>query len=156
MSHKRKPGYLPSGAPAHRLHSGSLDESALPAVFPAHRPRHFHIGWTPKKTVPTPLAGPVPRIYVIERDNDILLRAIMSGVHQTELEITVSEDSVHIRGRARCDEEQLKGKFDFTETYSELFFRKVELPGYVDITRANAEFDDDILEMTLPKIALAG
>ena len=155
MGHKRKSGYLPSGAPVHRLHSDGLEEES-PSVLPANRPRHFHIGWTPKKTVPTPFVGPVPRIYVIERDSDILLRAIMSGVHETVLEITVSEDSVHIRGRARCDENKLKGKLGFTETYSELFFRQVELPGYVDSTRSSAEFDDDVLEMTLPKIALAG
>ncbi len=156
MSHKRKTGHMPSSAPTHRPHAGSLEASALPSIFPAHKPRHFHIGWTPKKPVPTPLAGPVPRIYIIERDNEILLRAVMSGVHQTELEITVSEDSVHIRGRARCEENSLKNRFDFTETYSELFFRKVELPGYIDSARANAEFDDDVLEMKLPKITLAG
>jgi len=63
---------------------------------------------------------------------------------------------VHIRGHARCNEDELKGKFDFPEIFSEIFFRKVELPGHVDSARATAEFDDDVLEISLPKIALSG
>ncbi len=162
MNYKRKTGFtpsgqtmdIPSGALAQRLDTSGLEEPALPGIFPASRPRRFHIGWIPTKAVPAPFESPVPCIYIIDQDTDILLRAVMSGVHQTELEVVVNEDSVHIRGRVRCDEDELKGKFEFPEIFSEIFFRNVELPGHVDSARATAEFDDDVLEMTLPKMVL--
>lgn len=164
MNYKRKTGFSPSmSAPdriserqTRRADANGLKGYLPAAVLPTMRSRRFHIGWTPNAALPGPPEGSTPRIYLVDREQDFLLRAVMSGAHQTELQVVVSGDSVQIRGRARRQEREQGVGQDFPETFSEPFFRTVDLPGEVDCSRASADFDDDVLEMTLPKVALAG
>jgi len=102
-----------------------------------------------------PFEGRIPSVDVIDRDDEILVRAEIPGVKKKDLDVSVTEDSICIKGSAQHEEEEEKGEYCRRETASGSFARTVPLPGEVDTAKVKAEFKDGVLEMTLPKVKQA-
>lgn len=96
-----------------------------------------------------------PRVDVIDRDNELVLRAEVPGVSRDDLEITMTDDSVTIRGTSKREEKKEEGDYYYCETSRGEFSRSVTLPAHVDGSKARAEYKDGILELTLPKLETA-
>lgn len=107
-------------------------------------------GW-PADTALTPFRGRFPAVDVIDRENDILVRAEAPGVEKEDLEVSITEDSVSIRGHSKREEEEQKGDYFRRETSYGKFSRTIPLPANVDTDGAKAKFKDGVLEITLPK-----
>lgn len=93
----------------------------------------------------------MPKVDVIDRDNEVVVRAEVPGVDKKDIDISVSEDTVTIRGETRHEEKEEKGDYYRCEIAHGTFSRTVALPAEVDGTRAKAAFKDGILELTVPK-----
>ena len=93
-----------------------------------------------------------PAVDVIDRPEDILVRAAMPGVKKEDLEITVTENLVTIRGTTRQEEERKEEQYYRRELSRGEYSRSVTLPANVDSDLAKASFKDGILELSLPKI----
>ncbi len=104
----------------------------------------------PESTLP--FNGQPPKVDVIDREAEVIVRAGIPGVEKKDLDITVGEDSVTIKGATRREEKEEKGDYDRHELSAGSFSRTVALPAAVDGTRAKASFKDGVLELTLPKI----
>ena len=96
-----------------------------------------------------------PRVDVIDRDNEIILRAEVPGVSKDDLEITMTDDSVTIRGTSKREEKKEEGDYYYCETSRGEFSRSVTLPAHVDGSKAQAQYKDGVLELTLPKLETA-
>ena len=96
-----------------------------------------------------------PRVDVIDRDKDILLRAELPGVKKDDIEVTMTDDMVTIRGSARKEEKREEGDYYYAETSRGEFSRSVTLPSHVDGSKATARYTDGVLELTLPKLESA-
>ena len=107
-------------------------------------------GW-PAETALAPLRGKMPAVDVIDRDTDVLVRAEVPGVAKEDLEVTVSDNSVSIRGHSKQEDEEKTGEYYRRETSYGEFSRTVGLPANVDTEGAKAKFKDGVLEITLPK-----
>jgi HSP20 family protein len=73
------------------------------------------------------------------------------GVEKKDLDISVGEDSVTIKGSTSKEEKEEKGDYYRREISRGSFIRTVALPATVDGTKAKASFKDGMLELTLPK-----
>lgn len=93
-----------------------------------------------------------PRVDVVDRENEILVRAELPGVDKKDLDISLNENVLTIRGETRREEKEEKGDYYRCEIAESSFARTVPLPSYVDSEKAKASFDNGILELTLPKI----
>lgn len=100
-----------------------------------------------------PYENKLPRIDVIDRDEEIVVRAEVPGVDKKDLEITVSEDTVTINGKTSYEEKEEKGDYCRCEVSSGIFSRTVTLPGDVDADKAKTTFKDGMLELILPKVS---
>ena len=96
-----------------------------------------------------------PRVDVLDREAEIVLRAEVPGFTKKDLEISVGEDSVTLRGEARHEEKQESGDYFRCEIARGAFSRTVALPAAVDGAKAKASFQDGVLSLTLPKIERA-
>jgi HSP20 family protein len=96
-----------------------------------------------------------PRVDVINRDDDVLVRAEIPGVDKNDLEVSVSEDSVTIKGETKREEKESKGDYFRSEISRGSFARTVGLPSFVNADEAKASFKDGVLELTLPKVEKA-
>lgn len=95
----------------------------------------------------------LPRVDVIDRDEEIVVRAEVPGVDKKDLEISVTEDAVTITGKTILEEKEEKGSYCRCEVTRGTFSRTVGLPGDVDADKAKTFFKDGMLELTLPKVA---
>jgi HSP20 family protein len=121
-------------------------------AFPARWRRRFRGGWPSWDELPAFFEGRMPSVDVIDRDKEILVRAEIPGVDKKDLDISVTGDSVSIKGSARHEEEEEKGEYYRRETSSGSFARTVVLPSEVDTAKVKATFKDGVLEMTLSKV----
>jgi HSP20 family protein len=96
-----------------------------------------------------------PKVDVIDRDEDVLVRAEMPGVKKEDIEIAISGSMLTIRGETKREEKEEKGDYYRSEIYRGAFSRMLTLPAEVDETKAKATMKDGMLELTLPKLEKA-
>lgn len=94
----------------------------------------------------------MPKVDVIDRDEDVLIRAELPGVEKKDLEISTSDTSVTIKATTRREEKEEKGDFYRCEISRGSFSRTVALPSLVDSAKGKASLTDGVLELTLPKV----
>ncbi len=101
------------------------------------------------------LGARMPSVDLLDRDDDILLRAEIPGVDKKDLEVSVSDSTVTIRGHSRQEKQEEKGDYFRAEISRGSFSRTISLPHAVDGARAQAVCRDGVLELTMPKIERA-
>jgi HSP20 family protein len=123
--------------------------------FPRGWMRPFHTEWPAWSKLAAPFEGRMPKVDVIDRDDEVVVRAEVPGVEKEDLDISVSDNSVTIKGKTRHEEKEEKGDYYRCEISQGSFARMVALPDYVDSDAAKAAFKDGVLELTLPKVEKA-
>jgi HSP20 family protein len=98
------------------------------------------------------LEGRFPRTDILDRGDDILVRAEVPGVAKEDLDITVTENSITIKGESTREEEAHEGDYYRCEINTGSFSRTISLPAAVEPDDAKATFEDGMLEIKLPKI----
>ena len=100
-----------------------------------------------------PFEGRMPKVDLIDRETEIIVRAELPGASKDDLEITLAEGTVTIEAHTTAEKkEEEEGKYYRREMSRGEFRRTVGLPAEVDETKAKATFADGILELTLPKL----
>ena len=95
----------------------------------------------------------VPSVDVIDREEEVVVRAEIPGVDKENLEVSLSDDRLTIKGTTRQEKEEKEaGEYTRREMSRGSFTRVVTLPANVDGEKARASFKDGVLEMTLPKM----
>ena len=94
----------------------------------------------------------MPCVDVIDRDDEILVKAELPGVEKKDLDISVTKSSVRIKGKTSHEEKEEKGNYYRCEISRGSYERNVRLPADVDESKSKASFKDGMLEITLPKI----
>ena len=95
--------------------------------------------------------GSLPKLDVIDRDNEVVVKAEVPGVKKEDLEISVTGDLFTIKGQTKREEKEEKGDYYRSEVSQGSFSRTVTLPAMVDEAGAQAQLKDGVLEVTLPK-----
>jgi len=94
----------------------------------------------------------VPNTDIIERDNEIIVKAELPGVDKKDLDISVTNNTVSISGSTSTEEKEEKGDYYRCEISSSGYYRTLSLPAEVDEKEAKAKFKNGILKLTLPKL----
>jgi HSP20 family protein len=93
----------------------------------------------------------LPRVDVLERENEIVVSAELPGVDKKDLDVSVTEDSVSIKASTSKEEKEEHGDYYRCEISRGSYSRVIPLPAPVDADSAKASFKDGLLELTLPK-----
>lgn len=123
--------------------------------FPRGWMRPFRTEWPTLGEMAAPFEGRMPKVDVIDRDDEVVVRAEVPGVEKDNLDVSVSDNTVTIKGESRHEEKEEKGDYYRCEISRGAFTRTVALPHYVDSEGAKAKFADGVLELTLPKVEKA-
>ena len=115
----------------------------------------FSWAWPKEMEAMAPFEGRVPRVDMVDRDNEVVVRAELPGVKKDDLEITLSEHTVTIEAHTSREEKEEKEEYYRREMSRGDFRRTLALPGGVDEAQATANFADGVLELTLPKMEKA-
>ena len=114
--------------------------------------RPFRWEWPSMGEMAKPFEGKMPKVDVIERDDEVVVKAELPGVDKKDLDVSVTENSVTIKGSTSHEEKEEKGDFYRCEISRGAYARTVGLPAYVDADKAKASFKDGVLELKLPKV----
>lgn len=99
-----------------------------------------------------PFEGKMPSVDVIECDNEIVVKAELPGVDKKDLDVSVTSNSVTIKGGATHHEEkEEKGDYYRSEISRGSYSRILSLPAEVDENKTQSTFKDGILKLTIPK-----
>ncbi len=111
--------------------------------------------WPSRGELAAPLEGRTFKVDVIDRDNEVVVKAELPGVKKEHLDVTVGDNSITIRATTSYESQEQKENYYRSEIRSGEFMRTVGLPAAVDADKAKAKFSDGVLEMTLPKVEAA-
>ena len=98
----------------------------------------------------------VIRMDVVENDREYQVRAELPGVKKEEISITISGNEVAVSAEVKQEKDVANGE---TVLRAERYYGKIQrafsLGQEVDEATAEAKYNDGILELTLPKKAVA-
>lgn len=91
-------------------------------------------------------------IDVYETDDEIVLQSTIGGIKAENLDVSIEDDMVTIRGSRENKIEKEGKKYFYQECYWGSFMRKLILPEEVDPSRSKAVIKEGILTLSMPKI----
>ncbi len=92
-----------------------------------------------------------PKVDVVDREHEIFVRAELPGMSKDDIDVSVSDDSLSIKGSSRKEEETEEGDYHRREISTSYVARTVPLPARVRGDDAKATLRDGMLEVTIPK-----
>jgi HSP20 family protein len=83
-------------------------------------------------------------------DREIVLKAEVPGLKREDIDLTVENLTLTVRGERRRDENVPDDRYHRVERVYGPFSRSFTLPATVDASRVRAEYRDGVLTVTLP------
>jgi HSP20 family protein len=90
-----------------------------------------------------------PAIDVVQRDEDLVVRAELPGVTPDEVDITIQNNVLTISGRISEEKEEEREGYLVRERRTGIFRRSLQLPQEVDEDDISARFEDGVLEVVI-------
>ena len=91
-------------------------------------------------------------VDLYQTEKDVVIQSAIAGVRPEELDITVENDVVTIRGIRKNPEEKEKKQYLHEECFWGAFSRQIFLPEEVDVKNAEAAMKDGVLTLRLSKL----
>lgn len=108
--------------------------------------------WRSQSEMLTPFEGKTPKVDIIDRDGEILVKAELPGVDKKDIDVSVTNNTVTIKGTTSREEKEEKGDYYRCETSTGSYARTLSLPADINEEKVKAKYKDGILELTLPKL----
>ena len=86
-----------------------------------------------------------------ETDGHVVVKAALPGIQPEDVDISVSDGVLTIKGETKSEEKSDGENYHRREIRYGAFSRVIALPAEVDDAKAEAEFQDGVLTVTLPK-----
>ena len=91
-----------------------------------------------------------PTVEVFERDNHLIVHAELPGLNKDDVKVEMTDDGLVIQGeRKREHEERQEGFYRSERSYGQ-FYRLIPLPEEAQVDQAKAQFENGVLEITVP------
>lgn len=92
-----------------------------------------------------------PAIDVFEKGDKLVVKAEVPVMKEDDIHVSVEGDMLTIRGEKKTESEVKEEDYYRSERSYGSFFRSVALPSTVDASKIEADFENGVLEVTLPK-----
>jgi len=93
----------------------------------------------------------LPSIDVAETQNDIEVKAEIPGMDPKDIDISLNNDILTIKGEKKQEKEEKEENYHLIERSYGKFIRSVRLPWEVKSDKIAAKYKDGVLKITLPK-----
>jgi HSP20 family protein len=96
------------------------------------------------------IAAWAPKIDVVQRGNELVVRADLPGVNPDNVVVEIGDDAITISGERQQEHEEERGSVYRYERSYGAFYRVIPLPEGAIADQAKASFKDGVLEITVP------
>ncbi|MCU0233936.1 MAG: Hsp20/alpha crystallin family protein [Thermoanaerobaculales bacterium] len=93
----------------------------------------------------------MPAVNILEREDAIVISADLPGLKAEDVEVTVDQGTLSIRGERKLEEKAEGETYHRVERVYGLFERTFTLPNTVDVSKIDARFKNGEMTLTLPK-----
>ena len=90
-------------------------------------------------------------VDMYHNDDEVVIKATLPGVKPEEAEITITGNTLNIKGETKSDNEIKREDYINREQHHGTLNRTVTLPHGLSTDKAEATFDNGILTLTIPK-----
>jgi len=92
-----------------------------------------------------------PAIDAYQTPNEVVVKAAMPGVNPEDINIDITGDTLTIKGETKTEEEIKKEDYLYQERRYGGFSRSLVLPSGLRADKAEANLENGILTLTIPK-----
>lgn len=92
-----------------------------------------------------------PSVDIYETENALVLNAELPGLDEDDIEIKIEDNTLSIKGERKFEKETKEENYHRIERAYGSFYRSFSLPSYVDQDKIEAEHENGILKITMPK-----
>ncbi len=96
-------------------------------------------------------SGMAPALAMLDRNEEVVLRADLPGREQGDIEVTVDHGVLNIRRERKEEREASEEAYDSRERWAGIFARSLTLTADVDVGKVTTTFQEGVLEVHLPK-----
>lgn len=88
---------------------------------------------------------------VIEKEDEFLVKASVPGINPDDLDITFTDNILTIKGETKSEEEKNEGAYHLRERRYGSFSRSITLGSKITADKIQADYDNGVLTLHLPK-----
>jgi len=92
----------------------------------------------------------VPQIDVHQRNGQFIVHADLPGMNKGDVKVEVFGDMLTIEGERKEEKNEEREGCTYSECRYGSFYRSIPLPEGVDTSKATADFNKGVLEVTMP------
>lgn len=97
----------------------------------------------------------VPAVDIYEDEHALRLKFEVPGIDQKDLDIRLENNTLTVRGERKLEKEEKQENFHRIERSYGSFVRSFTLPNTVEVEKVKADYENGVLNLTLPKKAEA-
>jgi HSP20 family protein len=108
-----------------------------------------------RETLPERWDEGIAPIDLYETDDEVVLKAALPGVSAEDIDISISNGMVSVRAEVseeREEKDEQGVRYHLRERRYKRLSRSMRLPSAVDAKKADAEFENGVLRLRLPKV----
>ena len=91
-----------------------------------------------------------PAMEALEKDGNYVIRADVPGIDPSEVEVSVLNDTLTLKGERKRSNEVNEKNYHYSETAYGRFERRFALPTGIDPEKIAAKFENGVLEVSMP------
>lgn len=115
--------------------------------LPSLMSRGRELPWREPEMIPAEWS---PRIDILERNGQFMVRADLPGLAKDDIQIELADDLLSIRGERKLEKTERREGYTYNECSYGSFYRAIPLPEGADASKAKAEFRNGVLEVSMP------
>jgi HSP20 family protein len=89
---------------------------------------------------------------VVQEGENIVVKASVPGVNPEEIDVSIENDVLTIKGQTNEERERQEGNFLMRERHTGCFYRALRLPDSVDFDKAQPHYENGVLSITFPRM----
>jgi HSP20 family protein len=93
----------------------------------------------------------LPTLDLAETDNELVVKAELPGMDSKDIDISLSDGMLTIKGEKKQEKEEKESDYHFIERSYGAFTRSIQLPKQVQREKISASYKNGVLRITFPK-----
>jgi HSP20 family protein len=103
------------------------------------------------RRIPTMEMGWAPAIDVFEKKDKFVVKAELPGMKEEDIDVSVVGNTLTVKGERKAESEVKEEDYYYCERSYGSFSRSIDIPSNVDAKKIEANYNDGVLEVSLPK-----
>jgi len=92
-----------------------------------------------------------PSVDIYETENSLVLTAEVPGIKEDDVEIKIEDNTLILQGERKFEKETKEESYHRIERSYGSFYRSFTLPSSIDQDKIQAEHENGVLRITMPK-----